>query len=65
MWLFLTSRLRQWIVLAIAVPVLTFVVRKIRRSLEARAGGSTKVTRGLGKLEELGRRKKRQAKQAS
>lgn len=60
MWLFITARLRQWIILAIAVPLLTYVVRAIRRAVEKRAGGATKVTRGLGKLEDFGRRKKRQ-----
>ena len=65
MWLFITSRLRQWIILAVAVPLLTYLVRAIRRALEKRAGGDTTLTRGLGKLEALGRRKKREAKQAS
>lgn len=63
MWLFITARLRQWIILAIAVPLLTYVVRAIRRALEKRAGHDTTVTRRLGKLEDLGRRQKRRAKQ--
>lgn len=65
MWLFITARLRQWIILAIAVPLLTYVVRAIRRALEKRAGHDTTVTRGLGQLEDFGRRKKRQTKQKS
>lgn len=63
MWLFITARLRQWIILAVAVPLLTLLVRTIRGALEKRSGGETTVTKGLRKLEQLGQRKKRQAKQ--
>jgi hypothetical protein len=53
MWLFLTARLRQWVILAIVIPLATALVRRIRRRLEARSG-PTKVTKVLGAVEGLG-----------
>ncbi|MCW2801984.1 MAG: hypothetical protein QOF52_1038 [Propionibacteriaceae bacterium] len=61
MWLFIMARLRQWIFFAIAVPVLTLLVRLIRTALEKRSG-ETKLTRGLQTLEDLGQRKKRRSR---
>jgi hypothetical protein len=61
MWLFIMARLRQWIFFAIAVPVLTLLVRFIRTALEKRSG-ETKVTRVLQKLEDLGQRRKRRSR---
>ncbi len=58
MWVFLSTRLRQWAIFAVAVPVLTLVVRTVRRRLEAKSGSST-VTRSLGKVEQVGERRKR------
>jgi len=53
MWLFLTTRFRQWLILAFVVPVVTALVRVLRRRLEARRG-STRLTRLLTQLEGLG-----------
>ena len=58
MWVFFTSRLRQWLILAVAVPLATVVVRTIRRRLEKRTG-ETRLTRGLGQVENLGRKARR------
>jgi hypothetical protein len=58
MWVFFTSRLRQWLILAVAVPLATLVVRTIRRRIEKRTG-ETRLTRGLGHVEDLGRRARR------
>ncbi|MCW2811123.1 MAG: hypothetical protein JWP61_1581 [Friedmanniella sp.] len=58
MWVFLSARLRQWAIFAVAVPVLTVLVRTVRRRLEAKSG-TTKVTRALGKVEQVGQRRKR------
>jgi hypothetical protein len=38
MWIFLTRRLRQWLVLAVAVPAVLAVVRMVRTRLERRSG---------------------------
>ena len=46
MWLFLTSRLRQWLLFAVAVPILLFAVRRIRQTLEKRSG-ETRLTGAL------------------
>ena len=63
MWVFFTSRLRQWLILAVAVPLATVLVRTIRRSIEKRTG-QTRLTRGLGQVENLGgRARRRQRKQ--
>lgn len=58
MWVFFTSRLRQWLILAVAVPLATVLVRTIRRRIEKRTG-ETRLTRGLGQVENLGRRARR------
>ena len=58
MWVFFTSRLRQWLILAVAVPIATVLVRTIRRRIEKRTG-ETRLTRGLGRVEDLGRRTRR------
>ncbi|SER06311.1 hypothetical protein [Microlunatus flavus] len=58
MWVFFTARLRQWLILAVAVPLATVLVRTIRRSIEKRTG-QTRLTRGLGQVENLGRRARR------
>jgi hypothetical protein len=46
MWLFLRRRLIMWAVLAIAVPVLEWLLGKVSSALKARKGDSA-VTRGL------------------
>jgi hypothetical protein len=58
MWLFLTARLRQWLILAVLVPVVTTLVHVIRTRIEARSG-STRLTRLLARLEGLGQRRGR------
>lgn len=58
MWVFFTARLRQWLILAVAVPVATVLVRTIRRQIEKRTG-QTRLTRGLGHVENLGSRARR------
>lgn len=58
MWVFFTSRLRQWLILAVAVPLATVLVRTIRRRIEKRTG-ETRLTRGLGQVENLGRKARR------
>jgi len=58
MWVFFTSRLRQWLFFAIAVPLLTLLVAALRSAIEKRAG-QNRLTRILARIENLGRRKKR------
>ena len=58
MWLFITARLRQWIIFAIAVPIATAVIHLIRTRLEARSG-PTRVTKVLGAVEGVGQRRRR------
>ena len=43
---------------AVAVPLATVVVRTIRRRIEKRTG-ETRLTRGLGQVENLGRKARR------
>ncbi len=57
MWLFLTSRLRQWLLFAVAVPILLLGVRLIRQTLEKRSG-ETRLTGALRRVEEVGRRRR-------
>ena len=58
MWLFITARIRQWILFAVAIPLLTVLIRYVRMALEKRSG-QTALTRGLAKLEGFGQRRKR------
>ena len=58
MWLFLTRRLRRWLILAVLLPIMSVLVRTIRSALERRTG-STRLTRALLRLERLGRRRRR------
>jgi hypothetical protein len=58
MWLFLTARLRQWLILAVLVPVVTTLVHVIRTRIEARSG-STRLTRLLARLVGRGQRRGR------
>jgi hypothetical protein len=46
MWLFLRRRLIMWVVLAIAVPLVDWLLGKVSQTLRARKGDST-LTRGL------------------
>jgi formate hydrogenlyase subunit 4 len=55
MWLFLTRRLRMWLILSVVVPLTSGVLRKVGRRLERRNGPS-KVSRALLQAGELGDR---------
>ena len=55
MWLFLTRRLRMWLILSVAVPLTSGVLRKLGTRLERRNGPS-KVSRALLQAGELGDR---------
>jgi hypothetical protein len=46
MWLFLRRRLIMWVVLAIAVPLLEWLLGKVSAELKARKGENA-VTKGL------------------
>jgi hypothetical protein len=61
MWVFLTARLRQWVILAVLVPLVSTLVHLLRTRLEARSG-STRFTRALASLENLGRRNSRRGR---
>jgi formate hydrogenlyase subunit 4 len=55
MWLFLTGRLRMWLILTVVVPLTTGLLRRIGRRLEQRNGPSP-VSRALLRAGELGDR---------
>jgi hypothetical protein len=59
-WVLLSSRLRTWLVLAVAVPVVRAVLRRVSASAAQRDPGS-RAARGLRSLETgLGRLDRRQ-----
>lgn len=58
----LATSLRRWIFMSIAVPVGAAALRKVARSIEARKGGSTAVTRGLTKAADTAQRKGRKGR---
>jgi hypothetical protein len=55
MWLFLTRRLRMWLILTVVVPLASGLLRRVGRTLERRTGPST-VSRALLKAGDLGDR---------
>jgi hypothetical protein len=55
MWLFLSSRLRTWLVLTVVVPLATGLLRRLGQGLERRRGPSA-VSRALLKAGDLGDR---------
>jgi hypothetical protein len=38
MWMFISARLRSWLIFAVAMPVATTAVHMLRERLEARSG---------------------------
>ena len=58
MWLFISARIRQWLILAVALPLATLVVRLVRQAIEKRSG-PTRLTRLLSSVESLGQRRRR------
>jgi formate hydrogenlyase subunit 4 len=55
MWLFLTRRLRMWLILTVVVPLASGVLRRLGRTLERRNGPSS-VSRALLRAGDLGDR---------
>jgi hypothetical protein len=55
MWLFLTRRLRVWLIVTVLVPLATGLLRRVGTALERR-GGSTPVSRALLQAGDLGDR---------
>jgi formate hydrogenlyase subunit 4 len=55
MWLFLTRRLRMWLILSVVVPLTSGVLRRLGQRLERRNGPS-RVSRTLLRAGELGDR---------
>jgi hypothetical protein len=58
MWMFISARLRSWLIFAVVMPVATTAVHMLRERLEARSGRTPLVT-VLSKVENIGRRKVR------
>jgi hypothetical protein len=55
MWLFLTRRLRMWLILTVLVPLGTGLLRRLGRAIERRRGPSA-VSRSLLKAGDAGDR---------
>lgn len=47
MWALLSSKLRGWLLIAVGVPALAWLLKRASGWLEARAGGQTSVSRSL------------------
>jgi hypothetical protein len=58
MWVLLSSRLRTWLLLTVAVPLAATVARRLARRIESRHG-ETKVSRSLYKASDLVSRNRR------
>ncbi len=55
MWLFLTRRLRVWLILTVLVPLATGLLRRVGLALQRR-NGPTRVSRALLQAGDLGER---------
>jgi hypothetical protein len=55
MWLFLSRRLRTWLILTLVLPLGTGVLRRVGQALERR-NGRTRVSDGLLRVSSLGDR---------
>ncbi len=55
MWLFLTRRLRVWLIVTVVVPLATGLLRRVGLALERRSG-PTRVSRALLQAGDLGDR---------
>jgi formate hydrogenlyase subunit 4 len=55
MWLFLTRRLRAWLILTVLVPLASGLLRRLGREIERRRGPSA-VSNGLLRARRLGDR---------
>jgi hypothetical protein len=58
MWLFLTRRLRTWLILTVLVPLGSGLLRRLGQELERRRGPSA-VSNGLVRAGEIGDRARR------
>jgi len=58
MWMFITARLRSWLIFAILLPIVTTAVHMVRERLEARSG-RTRLVSALAMIENIGKRKAR------
>jgi hypothetical protein len=58
MWMFITARLRSWLIFAIVLPVVATAVHMVRARLEARSG-RTRLVAALTMIENFGKRKAR------
>jgi hypothetical protein len=58
MWLFLTRRLRMWLILTVLVPLASGLLRRLGLTLERRSG-PTGISRALLEAGELGVRARR------
>ena len=58
MWMFISARLRSWLIFAVVMPLATTAVHMLRERLEARSGRTPLVT-VLSKIENIGRRRVR------
>lgn len=52
MWLLLTSRLRRWVILTVAVPLLGFAARRLGERME-RDHAPSRLSRALRRLGNL------------
>jgi hypothetical protein len=58
MWMFISARLRSWLIFAIVWPIVTTAVHMVRERLEARSG-RTRLVSALTMIENVGKRKPR------
>lgn len=53
MWVLLSAQLRRWLIAAVAIPALMFLVRTVRNRIESRSG-TTRLSRALRHVENVG-----------
>jgi hypothetical protein len=64
MWAFFSRRFRQWLLMAVAVPLIGVVARRLSVRLERRHG-PTRTSRALGHVGHVARSPKHRQKQSA
>jgi hypothetical protein len=65
MWVFLSRRLRSWLIMAVAVPVIGAVARRLSQRLEERHARPTRTSKALGHVGRVAQSPKQKQRQRS
>lgn len=53
MWLLISTQIRRWLIVGLAVPALMFIIRTVRKKIDSRSSAPTLASKALLKVENL------------